>query len=110
MELTASYDALGWRGPRGTLQLSETEHGERNALLWIDAGAFAGNLPRLSDSIAETIADAAKIDRGTVTVEVVYSFAPPIAATARRASTNGSRRSSKLLWATAFPSRWSMRP
>ncbi len=40
VELTASYDALGWRGPRGTLQLSETEHGERNALLWIDAGAF----------------------------------------------------------------------
>ena len=79
--LTAGYDALGWRGPRGTLQLSETENGARNALLWIDAGAFAGNLPRFADSIAETIADVAKITSGTVTVEVVYSFAPPIAAT-----------------------------
>lgn len=79
--LTAGYGALGWRGPRGTLQLSETEDGARNALLWIDGGAFAGNLPRLADSIAEVIADAAKIGNGSVTVEIVYSFAPPIAAT-----------------------------
>lgn len=79
--LAAGYDALGWRGPRGTLQLSETENGERNALLWIDAGAFAGNLPRLVDAIAATIAGETKISSGMVTVEVVYSFAPPIATT-----------------------------
>jgi CO/xanthine dehydrogenase Mo-binding subunit len=80
VHLTASYRELGWTGPCGTLEISGNAFGGRDIMLRIDAGAFAGNLPRMIGPIAEAIAEQAGIVSGKVTVEIVYSFAPPVAA------------------------------
>jgi CO/xanthine dehydrogenase Mo-binding subunit len=80
VHLVAGYDKLGWTGPSGMLEISGNEAGGHNILLRMDAGAFAGNLPRMIGPIAESIAEQANIVSGKVTVEIVYSFAPPVAA------------------------------
>ena len=80
VHLTAGYGELGWTGPRGMLEIGGNEAGGQDFLLRIDAGAFAGNLPRLIGPIAEAIAEQANIVSGKVAVEIVYSFAPPVAA------------------------------
>ena len=80
VHLVAGYDELGWTGPSGMLEISGNEAGGRNILLRVDAGAFAGNLPRMIGPIAESIAEQMNIVSGKVTVEIVYSFAPPVAA------------------------------
>jgi hypothetical protein len=80
VQLTADYRELGWTGPCGSLEINGNAFGGRDILLRIDAGAFAGNLPRLIGPIAEAVAEQANIVSGKVTVEIVYSFAPPVAA------------------------------
>ncbi len=80
VHLTTDCHALGWTGPRGILEISGNAFGGQDIRLRIDAGAFAGNLPRMIGPIAESIAARAGIVSGKVTVEIVYSFAPPVAA------------------------------
>jgi len=74
VHLIADPGVFGWSGPRGRLAVNGAE-----ATLTIDAGASAGLLPVWLDELSDQLMD--RLLTGALTVSIVYSESPPIAAT-----------------------------
>lgn len=74
VRLVADTSDFGWSGPRAEVTIDDT-----GAALTIDAGASAGELPLWIDELAVALLERAVA--AEVTVKIVYSEKPPIAAT-----------------------------
>ncbi|CAN5575578.1 hypothetical protein BH09CHL1_BH09CHL1_31420 [soil metagenome] len=75
VDVHAKQSDFGWTGPRASIHWDE----QGNARLAIDAGAVAGYLPIWRDDFGRIVAERT-IAGAMVTVNLIYSEQPPIAA------------------------------
>jgi xanthine dehydrogenase molybdopterin-binding subunit B len=75
IDIHAKRSDFGWTGPRATIEWDE----QGNAMLAVDAGAVAGYLPVWLDDFGRIVAERTS-SGAKVTVDLIYSEQPPIAA------------------------------